>query len=304
MSHSIVAPWPMLLATCALLGSCIGLGSMDFSNFFQSKTRPFTMQLTSSSRLAQATHKPVPMSLPVGQPAVDGKTPESLTTLRALQVATGLLSVGVAATVAFFRLFHRVDASETVSLVSVSGNMMNCRHVPLDEPGYRYIGKTEIPVVIPRAQLMDSIRKWAGIELRDHLKAKFNNTQLVIDHEDDRVEEGDSSSLTFRLIAPSNEYVVLEYCMDSEVVKTMRTLEGFKVEDKERQWYNSDGTPSHLTITMLGTEDVVKGRFFLVRRKEGPMPDVLRPIVAQVLEDTGVMINGFYAFGSVFHDVS
>eukprot|EP00667_Euglena_gracilis_P019603 EG_transcript_21028 len=221
---------------------------------------------------------------------------------RGMFTAGVVMSFSAAAAVASLWLFR--PASETVSFAAVSGRRsmelratLNCRLVPRDEPGYRYLGSTEIPSPVPRHELVDSIQQWAANELKEQLEAKHFGFRMVVDYEDDRVVEGDTFSLTVRFIAPTDEYIVLEYCLDNETVKVARTIEGFKVEDKERQILGRDGTPDVRSISLLGTESEVSGRFFMVRRKEGPMPDVLRPMVSDFLKETAMALTRYYAFG-------
>jgi len=180
---------------------------------------------------------------------------------------------------------------------------MNCRSVPLDEPGYRYIGRTEIPAGVPRRDLVDSIQQWAANELREEFEVKFLDFKLVVDQEEDRITEPDAFSLTVRFISPNGEHITIELCLDQEVIKSARTIEGFVLEDMKRNILDAQGNQDPRTLSMVGTEGVVKGRYFLVRRKESQMPDVLRPMVSEFLKELGLALTRYYAFGSLFVDL-
>lgn len=186
------------------------------------------------------------------------------------------------------------------------GAAMNCRFVDLEEPGYRILGKTEIPTPIARDDLINSIQLWAMNELREILEEKHDGCKILVDYEEDQVTEPDSYSLTLRYVAPTGEFIVLEFCLDNEEFATTRTIEGFQVEDKpesERpRFVDQQGNLDPRTISMVGTDGTQKGRSFVVRRKESELPEPLRPIILDTMKEISNALSRYYAFGSLFLD--
>lgn len=139
--------------------------------------------------------------------------------------------------------------------------------------------------------------------MKEQIEARYAGFKFLVDYEEDRITEGDTFSLTVRFVAPTNEFIVLELCLDDEIVRIGRTIEGFAVEDKERvPFMDRDGNEDPRSLLIKGTESEKFGRSFMVRRKEGPMPDVLRPMVADFLKETAYALTRYYAFGSLFLD--
>ena len=179
---------------------------------------------------------------------------------------------------------------------------MNCRYVDVNEPGYRVLGKTDIPLPISRSDLVNSVQGWAMNELREKLEENHEGFKLLVDFEADQITEAENYSLTLRFLAPTGEYIVIEYCLDNQEIEAQRTIEGFLVESGNEQPHFKDaqGNVDPRTIAMYGSETTQKGRQFIVRRKESVMADCLRPMVAESLSELGLALNRYYAFGTLF----
>lgn len=181
---------------------------------------------------------------------------------------------------------------------------MNCRSVDPNEPGWRMLGKIDIPLICPRRALIDDTQQWLANEHKERIEEEFPGFRVSVDDEQDRIVEEDTFSLTARFTGPMGEHIVIEYCLDNAVIKTARTIEGFNVEDKERaKFVNQMGQEDPRTLTMMGTSGEARGQTFIIRRDDSiTLPETLRPVLGQSLKELSEAINRYYAFGNMFLD--
>ena len=172
----------------------------------------------------------------------------------------------------------------TIAMATVSGESnggWKIGHVSATEPGYRVITQAEIPGVVPRADLMDQVSKWATLTYED---AKSEGVAITITPQVDA--EGHMLSFLISLPTEGGGSVVVQACFDDEEFIVQRGIDGFGKEVAE-----VDETKPSWTV---------KGRTFMLRRKEGDLPDEVRPLLLKVLQGLCQSVTNYYAFGSVY----
>ena len=181
---------------------------------------------------------------------------------------------------------------------------MGCRLVDPDEPGWRILGKIDIPPIVARRDIIDSLQQWLANEHREILMEKFPGYEICVDHPEDQITESTGYSLTSRFIGPSGESIVVEYCLDNRVIKTARTIEGFIMEKKENEKImRTDGTEDPRSLSMMGTEGELVGQALYIRRDDSiTLEESLRPFLAKSLQETSAALTRYYAFGNMFID--
>ena len=181
---------------------------------------------------------------------------------------------------------------------------LSCRRVDVNEPGWRILGKIDIPPIVARRDLIDSLQQWLANEHKETLMEKFPGYEVCVDHPEDQITEATGFSLTSRFIGPSGESIVVEYCLDNVVIKTARTIEGFIMEKKENEKImRSDGTEDPRSLSMMGTEGELVGQALYIRRDDSiTLEESLRPFLAKSLQETSAALTRYYAFGNMFID--
>merc|ERR1719409_302090 len=166
--------------------------------------------------------------------------------------------------------------------------------VSADEEGFKVIGKAEIPALVPRGDFLDQLLKWSIMEFEENGRKRYG-TKMIVDICDEYVlEDGTPTAFAIKMKRPEGgDDLHVEVCMDDQKVEVEKTLEGFgKEKDTE-----AEENPFARAYEVIGKN-------LIIRRKEGPLEEELRPMVAKVLSALSKSVNTYYAFGSVYVDDS
>eukprot|EP00240_Pyramimonas_obovata_P012969 CAMPEP_0118933576 /NCGR_PEP_ID=MMETSP1169-20130426/12067_1 /TAXON_ID=36882 /ORGANISM="Pyramimonas obovata, Strain CCMP722" /LENGTH=240 /DNA_ID=CAMNT_0006876359 /DNA_START=68 /DNA_END=790 /DNA_ORIENTATION=+ len=164
--------------------------------------------------------------------------------------------------------------------------------VSSDEEGFKVIGKAEIPALVPRGDFLDQLLKWSIMEFEENGRKRYG-TKMIVDICDEYVlEDGTPTAFAIKMKRPEGgDDLHIEVCMDDQKVEVEKTLEGFgKEKDAE-----AEENPFARAYEVIGKN-------LIIRRKEGPLEEDLRPMVAKVLSALSKSVNTYYAFGSVYVD--
>eukprot|EP00668_Euglena_longa_P032133 GGOE01041424.1.p1 GENE.GGOE01041424.1~~GGOE01041424.1.p1 ORF type:complete len:320 (-),score=84.87 GGOE01041424.1:270-1229(-) len=175
-----------------------------------------------------------------------------------------------------------------VAMAAVGGegeSRWSIGHVSAHESGFHMMTKAEIPGVLPRDHLMEQLQKWCVMHFQEGGHSQLGVTIKVIPQPD---SEGAVFSFLLEVPMPDGlPPLEVQVCLDDETFIVQRQQDGFA---KEVAQVEDTGKASF----------EVRGRNLLLRRREGPLPDAMRPLLLSVIKLLLHGINNYYAFGSVF----
>ena len=154
--------------------------------------------------------------------------------------------------------------------------------------GYQVLAKAEIPEMIPRADLMNSLKNWAKDKFDENGYCLYGRKMPVSCMHVDDDDQCLCFSIRFPTLDPMNLELEIEVGLDDQEVP-------FRRVPPELGW---GLTPDTVAMAQPDAEDApcITGKHFVVRMRRGPLPEDAKPVIHDILEGLSQAVHRAYVF--------